>query len=94
MAAGWRLQLKCYSDSASYGVSLKPELTDTLVLFQYDNAGFSAPVVFHGKAQCVGNGLSPCQALQRRRGTPQARPKGWPVSVHGYVAPLVKGYGH
>jgi len=62
-----------------------------LVLLQHDNAGFSAPVVFRYKAQGAGNGLSPCQALQRRSGAPQERPKGWPVSVHGCVAPLTKG---
>ncbi len=65
-----------------------------LVLLQGDNLGFSAPVVFRCKAQCAGNGLSPCQALQRRSGTPQERPAGWPVSAHGGVAPLAKDYGH
>ena len=62
-----------------------------LVLLQHDNAGFSAPVVFRYKAQGAGNGLSPCQALQRRSGAPQERPKGWPVRVNGCVAPLSKG---
>ena len=56
-----------------------------LVLLQHDNAGFSAPVVFRYKAQGAGNGLSPCQALQRRSEAPQERPKGWSVSV----APLI-----
>ena len=32
----------------------------------------------------------PCQALQRGDGVSQQRPKGWPVSFHGVVAPLVK----
>jgi hypothetical protein len=62
-----------------------------LVLLQYDNDGFSVPVVFRGKAQCAGNGHSPCQAaLQRGSGTPQERPKGWSVSAHGGVTPLGK----
>ncbi len=48
-------------------------------------------MVFRSKAQCAGNGCLPCQALQRRGGTPQARPKGWSVSAQGGVAPLAKG---
>ncbi len=64
------------------------------VLRQGDKSGSSVPVVFRGKAQCAGNGLSPCQTLQRGSGTPQERPKGWSVSVHGCVPPLAKGYGH
>ncbi len=30
--------------------------TAKLVLYQHDNYGFSAPVVFRSKAQCEGNG--------------------------------------
>ncbi|MCP4285892.1 MAG: hypothetical protein GY792_15790 [Gammaproteobacteria bacterium] len=56
-----------------------------------DIVGFSVPVVFRSKAQCAGNGCLPCQVLQRRGGTPQARPKGWSVSAQGGVAPLAKG---
>ncbi|MCP4283350.1 MAG: hypothetical protein GY792_02695 [Gammaproteobacteria bacterium] len=56
-----------------------------------DIVRFSVPVVFRSKAQCAGNGCLPCQALQRRGGTPQARPKGWSVSAQGGVAPLAKG---
>jgi len=33
----------------------------------------------------------PCQALQRRGGSSQRCPKGWPVSFHGVVALFVKG---
>ena len=42
----------------------KPSIPDSiencikLVLFQYDNYGFSVPVVFRSKAQCEGNGHS------------------------------------
>ena len=32
------------------------EIRQALVRFQCDILGFSAPVVFHGKAQCAGNG--------------------------------------
>jgi hypothetical protein len=60
------------------------------VLHQGDKLGFSIPVVFRSKAPCAGNGLSPYQARQRRCGTPQERPKGWPVSVHGCVLPFAK----
>ncbi|MCP4284297.1 MAG: hypothetical protein GY792_07595 [Gammaproteobacteria bacterium] len=62
-----------------------------LVLRPVDIVGFSVPVVFRSKAQCAGNGCLPCQTLQRRGGTPQARPKGWSVSAQGGVAPLAKG---
>ncbi len=54
-----------------------------LVLFQGNKSGFSVPVVFRGKAQCADDGRLPCQALQRGRGAPQERPKGWSVSAHG-----------
>ncbi len=60
------------------------------MLFQGNKLGFSVPVVLRGKAQCAGNGRLPCQALQRRCEAPQERPKAWPVSVHGRVAPLGK----
>jgi hypothetical protein len=52
------------------------KIETVLVLLQHDNYGFSVPVVFCYEAQCAGNGLSPCQALQRGSGTPQERPKG------------------
>ncbi|MBV1916285.1 MAG: hypothetical protein KUG72_12930 [Pseudomonadales bacterium] len=56
--------------------------------------GFSAPVVLRNKAQCAGNGRSPCQALQRGYEIPQERPKGGSVSAHVFVVPLAKDYGH
>ncbi|HFC53995.1 MAG TPA: hypothetical protein ENJ43_06140, partial [Gammaproteobacteria bacterium] len=69
-------------------------MTGMLVLFQGNKSGFSAPVVFRYGVAVRRQWLFPCQALQRRSETPQGRPKGWPVSVHGGVAPLAKGDGH
>ena len=53
------------------------------MLHQCNNSRFSAPVVFRCKAQHAGNGSPPFQVLQRSCGTPQERPPGEYVSVHG-----------
>ncbi len=60
-----------------------------LVLCPYSIDRFSVLVVFQG-AVCRQWPL-PCQAPQRGGGTPQGRPEGWPVSVHGGVTALAKG---
>ena len=36
-------------------------------------------MVLRRKAQCEGNGRSPCQVLERGGGTPWRRPMGWLV---------------
>ena len=82
------------SDRFPTGCILSYYLGGVLVLFQHDNAGFSAPVVLRSKAQCAGNGLSPCQARQRGCGTPEARPTGESVSVPGQRCVSWQGLGH
>ncbi len=74
--------------------TIEIDLRELLVVLQPNNLGFSAPVALRCKARRAGNGRSPCQAAERGSGVPQERPKGWPVSVHGCVPALVKGYGH
>jgi hypothetical protein len=61
------------------------------VLFQHDNYGLSAPVVFRSKAQCAGNGrtlVKHCNAVAEHH-----RSALW-VSLSGptdFVVPLGKG---
>ena len=47
-----------------------------LVLLQCDNYGYSWLVSVHGKAQLAGNGLSPCQEVQRRPWALTSQPAG------------------
>jgi hypothetical protein len=84
------LLLACYVKSIGFLRPIEGKTATLLVLHQDWFDGFSVTVVLRNKAQLAGNGLSPCQKLQRSGGAPQQRPKGWPVSAHGGVTPLAK----
>ena len=46
------------------------------MLLQGNNCGYSWLVSVHGKAQLAGNGLSPCQEVQRRPWALTSQPTG------------------
>jgi len=61
------------------------------VLFQHDNYGFSAPVVFRSKTQCPSKGIPlSSTATQRRDTTGSARRVSLSTSTD-CVVPLAKG---
>jgi len=61
------------------------------VLYQYDNYGFSDPVVFRSKAQCEGNGHSLVERWNAAAGHHRVALRVSLSTPTDYVPPLDKG---
>jgi hypothetical protein len=61
------------------------------MLLQCDNYGFSWLVSVHGKAHLAGNGLSPCQEVQRRPWALTSQPEGRSCGIPPLRCSICKG---